>query len=91
MRSVRLPSPCSWPGAAVEHGAKAGAQIQAFEDTWTWGEAASSPYEEILESGGRVSQAMQAFRTFLSESDTRSRRTRCHADAGRQPERPKNP
>lgn len=53
----------------AEHGTKAAAQIQAFEDTWTWDENAARAYQDVVEQGGRVSQAMQAFRTFLGESD----------------------
>lgn len=50
-------------------GTPSAAQIKAFEDTWRWDEAAAAAYEEVVESGDRVSQAMQAFRTFLGESD----------------------
>ena len=53
----------------AEHGTKAAAQIQAFEDTWTWDENAARAFQEVVEAGGRVSQAMQAFRTFLSDTD----------------------
>jgi DNA modification methylase len=53
----------------AEHGKKAAAQIKAFEDTWEWDDSAARAYEETVEQGGRVSQVMQAFRTFLGESD----------------------
>jgi DNA modification methylase len=53
----------------AEHGTKAAAQIKAFEDTWTWDENAARSYQYTVEQGGGVSQAMQAFRTFLGESD----------------------
>jgi DNA modification methylase len=54
----------------AEHdGTKAASQIKAFEDTWAWDESAARTYEEVVEQGGRVSQAMQAFRTFLGDSD----------------------
>ena len=53
----------------AEHGAKAAAQIKAFEDTWQWDESAARAYQETVERGGQVSQVLQAFRTFLSESD----------------------
>src|SRR5688572_24816667 len=52
-----------------EHGTKAAAQIKAFEDTWTWDQAAAAAYEEVVQMGGRVAQAMIAFRTFLGQSD----------------------
>ncbi len=50
-------------------GERAAAQIKAFGDTWTWDQEASSQFHEIVERGGRVSEAMQAFRTFLGEND----------------------
>src|SRR6266545_4478163 len=55
---------------AEQDGSRSAAQIKAFEDTWRWDQAAAAAYEEIVERGGRVSQVMQAFRTFLvGESD----------------------
>lgn len=54
---------------AEKDGTKAAAQIQAFEDTWEWNEDAARAFEEVVEAGGRVSAAMQAFRTLLSDSD----------------------
>ena len=38
-------------------------QITAFEDTWEWNMDAERAYEAIVERGGRVSEAMRAFRT----------------------------
>lgn len=52
-----------------QNGAQAAAQIKAFEDTWRWDQAAAEAYQEVVESGGKVSQAMQAFRTFLGDND----------------------
>jgi DNA modification methylase len=54
---------------AEKDGTRAASQIKAFEDTWEWNEDAARAFEEIVESGGRVSIAMQAFRTLLSDSD----------------------
>ena len=54
---------------AERDGTQASAQIKAFEDTWRWDEGAARAYADVVEAGGRVSQAMQAFRTFLGESD----------------------
>jgi len=54
---------------AEQDGNRSAAQIKAFEDTWEWNTIAAAAYQEIVEVGGRVSQAMQAFRTFLGESD----------------------
>jgi len=54
----------------AEHdGSQAAAQIKAFGDTWHWDEASSRAYQEIVEVGGKVSQALQAFRQMLGESD----------------------
>ena len=52
-----------------EHGTKAAAQIKAFGDTWTWDESAARAYEEVIEDGGRVADALLALRTFLGTSD----------------------
>ncbi len=54
---------------AERDGTLAASQIKAFEDTWKWDEGAALAYREVVETGGQVSQVMQAFRTFLSESD----------------------
>jgi len=39
------------------------------EDTWTWNPIAATAYQEVVEMGGRVSTAMQAFRTMLGTND----------------------
>jgi site-specific DNA-methyltransferase (adenine-specific) len=49
-------------------GSRAAAQIRAFEDTWEWGPESASACQAVVESGGRASQVMQAFRTFLGTS-----------------------
>jgi DNA modification methylase len=55
---------------AERNGSRAAAQIKAFEDTWHWDKVSAAAYQEIVEIGpARVSQAMQAFRTFLGEND----------------------
>lgn len=54
---------------AEQDGTRAAAQIKAFEDTWRWDQAAASAYEEVVQAGGAASQAMQAFRTFLGDTD----------------------
>jgi DNA modification methylase len=53
---------------AERDGTQAAAQIKAFGDTWRWDESAARAYEEI-EGGGKVSPAMQAFRTLLGDTD----------------------
>ena len=50
-------------------GSRAASQIKAFGDTWTWDQEAARQYQDIVERGGRVSDAMRAFRTFLGEND----------------------
>jgi DNA modification methylase len=54
---------------AERDGTRSASQIMAFEDTWEWNMDAERAYEEIVERGGRVSEAMRAFRTFLGHSD----------------------
>ena len=54
---------------AEKDGTRSSCQIMAFEDTWEWNQDAERAYEEIVELGGRVSDAMRAFRTFLGTSD----------------------
>src|SRR5438876_8362925 len=54
---------------AERDGTRSASQIMAFEDTWEWNMDAQRAYEEIVERGGRVSDAMRAFKTFLSNSD----------------------
>ena len=54
---------------AERDGTQAAAQIKAFKDTWHWDQAAALTYQEVVEHGGTVSQAMQAFRTFLGDND----------------------
>ena len=50
-------------------GTQAASQIKAFDDTWHWDQSAALSFQETVESGGKVSQCMQAFRTFLGEND----------------------
>lgn len=54
---------------AEKDGSRAASQIQAFEDTWRWDEGAARAFHEVVEAGGRVAQAMLAFRTFLGDTD----------------------
>jgi site-specific DNA-methyltransferase (adenine-specific) len=54
---------------AEKDGTRSSSQIMAFEDTWEWNVDAERAYEEIVEQGGRVSDSMRAFRTFLGHSD----------------------
>ncbi len=52
-----------------QDGSRSASQIKAFGDTWEWNLEAAKAYKETVELGGSVSQAMQAFRTFLGEND----------------------
>ncbi len=54
---------------AEKDGSQSSSQIHAFEDTWEWNIDAQRAYEEIVEQGGRVADALRAFRTFLGGSD----------------------
>jgi site-specific DNA-methyltransferase (adenine-specific) len=49
-------------------GVASSAQIHGFEDTWHWDRAAPT-YFAVVEAGGEVSQALQAFRKLLSDGD----------------------
>ena len=50
-------------------GSDAASQIRAFEDTWTWNQESQRVYEELILQPGKVSEVMQAFRTFLGTND----------------------
>lgn len=54
---------------AEKDGTQAAAQIQAFEDTWHWDQAAAEAYEETVEEGGSVADALRAFRILLRDND----------------------
>lgn len=54
---------------AEQSGQRSAAQIKAFEDTWRWDQGAALSYQQTVEAGGKVAQAMQAFRQFLGEND----------------------
>lgn len=54
---------------AEQSGDRAAAQIKAFEDTWTWDSDSARAYEEAVESGGTLSETLQAFRQMLGGSD----------------------
>ena len=50
-------------------GTRSKAQMKAFKDTWIWDDEARRQYEQTVESGGAVSNVMQALHTFLGASD----------------------
>lgn len=52
-----------------EHGSSSAAQVQAFQDTWSWNADAAHAWQEMVEHGSdSVSRAMQAFRTLLGDN-----------------------
>ena len=53
---------------AEENGTRAAAQIKAFEDTWRWDQESARTYFEVVEQGGKVSEALQAYRRLVGES-----------------------
>ena len=54
---------------AEKNGSQSAAQIQVFEDTWHWDSVAYAAYEQVVTSGGKVAEAMEAFKRFLGQSD----------------------
>ena len=52
-----------------QDGSRSASQIKAFEDTWHWDQTAAQSYEETLEAGGQVAEAMRAFQTLLGSND----------------------
>jgi DNA modification methylase len=52
-----------------QDGSRSAAQIKAFEDTWRWDQGAAAAHREVVEMGGTVSQAMQAFRQLLGDTN----------------------
>ncbi len=54
---------------AEKDGSRAASQIRAFSDTWTWTGESESVFAELVIGGGKVADAMQAFRTFLGPCD----------------------
>ncbi|MEX0642155.1 MAG: DNA methyltransferase [Pirellulales bacterium] len=54
---------------AEQDGSRSAAQIQAFEDTWRWDQAAAEAYQQVVEAGGQVSAVMQAFRQAIGDND----------------------
>lgn len=52
-------------------GSHADAQVEAFEDTWHWDEAAEDAFDQVARSGHmRAFDLLNAMRSFLGQSDT---------------------
>lgn len=47
----------------------ASAQVEAFRDTWTWGNEAQWALDEIMKTGGPVASIIHALHSALGESD----------------------
>jgi DNA modification methylase len=54
---------------AEQDGSRSAAQIKAFTDTWRWDATAARTYQETVESGHRVGQALRAFRQLVGDSN----------------------
>ena len=53
-----------------EHdGTKSAAQFRAFEDTWSWDEAAVFNYQNVVEQDGKIGQTLTSFRSMLGDTD----------------------
>jgi DNA modification methylase len=51
-------------------GAQSPAQIEAFEDTWHWGDDAERAFDEVLHgTNSDVAEMLRAMRSFLHEND----------------------
>lgn len=50
-------------------GSRAASQILAFEDTWTWDQEDEAVYADLVTAGGKVADALQAFRQFIGPCD----------------------
>lgn len=52
-------------------GDEAQAQLEAFDDTWTWSQQSEAQYEELVRGGAptRVADALEAMRRLLGDND----------------------
>ncbi len=50
-------------------GTRAAAQIKAFGDTWRWDQASAAAFQETVQNGGEVAQALAAFQALLGEAN----------------------
>ena len=54
---------------AERDGSRSSAQIKAFEDTWHWDQGSVTAYQEVVETGDNVSDAMRSFWVLLGKND----------------------
>ncbi|MER8461016.1 DNA methyltransferase [Mesorhizobium sp. M0028] len=50
-------------------GAGPDAQLEAFQDSWRWGESAESAYADVITSGGSAARILSALRSSMGEND----------------------
>lgn len=50
-------------------GSRAASQILAFEDTWTWDSEDEAVFADMVTAGGRLADALQAFRQLIGPCD----------------------
>lgn len=50
-------------------GVAADAQLEAFQDSWHWGEAAEDAFSGVIEKGGSAARILAALRGWLGEAD----------------------
>ena len=51
-------------------GTQADAQVEAFKDTWTWGDEAEDAFDQVMRSGlTGTSELLRAMRGFMGQSD----------------------
>ena len=50
-------------------GGRSTSQELVFKDTWKWNLKAQQTCEKLIEDGGRLSEVIRAFRTFLGDND----------------------
>lgn len=54
---------------AEKDGSDDASQVQAFGDTWRWNNLSEATYAELMARADRVTECLQAFRTFLGPCD----------------------
>jgi DNA modification methylase len=52
----------------TESGAASEAQVEAFRDTWKWGDAAESAYEDVRRYNGEVALLLSTIRKWLGDN-----------------------
>lgn len=50
-------------------GTDAPAQIQAFQDTWSWDRDSARTFDDVVEEGGKMADTLLGLRKFLPDSD----------------------